>query len=1463
VNSGKEVEEMSKGREARRIWGFITAILAIAMILGAGVARSAELPFYAATQIKPNVLILLDTSGSMDWYPDRTRDAPRGQRRIDIAQRVLTGSGKTPILYDNQYYTYLGVSNGERKLYDDLFDKGVLVEILILEETSPNVYQIVPIDYYLQNKDTKQFYFTFKDWIDVQFPSDLTDEVYPLSKFMIDYGIENAVYVHSAIDIEGDAPNSQLPNFIGIHRRPVLKLSPTGDQTFKNLVLTYYGAQDNFYIIRVRYEQYCYQRWGRWYSCYKPAPFPSTGNPKDDPYWKVTTFLIPDDTDFRYYNNGQLGPDYLDSANTMIGFVQYLQNAGVVDSDYNSYAYKESRRVCGDGPWWWWGCPNDGRYERRDIYNVVQDGTANAVKVGGNWTEQEIINNIVGIIPYVDEVDVWGPNEEPDGNVGPEFTEIPGSGSERKDVAIRKGLDWSSGTTLYQPYERTLCIDDPYFCDFFGYYDSANDVHVFTGLPYTQLAKEQPGIMDTYDVRYGFMIFDNHNSDSDFPAMGGNLVWNLCEGSTNNAYLQEVIAVRDENGDGVIGDGSVPQSVLNILDDPSGGTPIAGMLRDAFTYLYNHYFDPSEIDDPEYVPYYPPYSHDTNPSMYNHWDPDRWDMQDFNGHILLNDPYYYYQCRRNNIIFVTDGGQTEGEPCMGDRDCYYEVRDTQTLNQVSAVQTKYIRYFVDPSSVIGTYEQGDWLPTKVYLIGFALQTASGADTFAMQMLENMADASDIPNEIGDLTDPLYANSEQDLIAALNWIMSKIMEGSYTLSPPVLSPNYDYGIAGYFEVVAEDYLWRGHLKLAEAPPDLEEQEGSSITVESTYDAGEVLNTRDPNTRQIFTSIYNDSDNKWEKVDFASNNASVLYDYLFANEQVDQDLDGDVDTTDASILIDFIRGDKNATYLDADETPRTWRLGAIYHSKPRIVIPPIPYAFPNDDTYQAFAQQYSDLPMIAYVGALDGMLHAFFVEDPDGDGERLPMEEAFAYIPNQLLSKLYLLRQGQQEIFVDGDPVVAAMRTHMDNVPDVAWCDMDEGWCWRILLFSGLRDGGPVYLSLDVTDASTVFGQAGDDVTVRWEFTDPDVPSDPFDSILGNSWSTPRLAEVNYQPEGEEFGTRAVMVFGGGKDPNGFSGTPNMGSWLYFVDLDTGETVKVIPVPSIKQKCDIGPGELVTPETYESCDKKDKNMNQVPGDVFLVDIDNDGSPDWGYFGDFEGRVWKINIHDPDPENWGICLFFDTGDKGYDNIPPSPPGYISASCDGDLNEYGKRQPNCVNPDKRRPILYRPEFTMAPHGEGYIVYVGTGHVEDKLEALDQTRRNYVFALLDRDAINECTYADIWVGRTGEDSGWPIELEPGEKLISAPRIYKGVVYFLTYNPYDITNPCAPGTTYKWGVNYATGEGALATSSGMVRRIPQEGFVSMNIIGNVLVQFDVTTGEFKFEPQPKESFRGFYYWWVR
>lgn len=1482
---------------------WLAGLIVMTSILWSGIVSGVELPFYAQVTAKPNVLLLLDNSGSMDWAIDGTSPEPGESSRWQIAQRVLTGTGIIPVTYNGEQ-VYLGKLGGELSVYNDLDAKGVFQKILLLHKDFSNNYELVTVQYYQENFGLEEFYFTFKNMYDhpLQTGNATTENAtYNFDKFLRDYNAESAELIvpGNTVASSKDITNDGVPI-----KRVIYKAKIAGSE-FDDLMVANYGQYDNLIITRLARDTTCYKTssGGSNRTCYKPAPLSSFPPCPSDSYRTTTYFVVWNANDFN--NNTAL----MNSAKmTLYQFIQYVQAcSGLSNANtYNSYRKVSSQQiVCGDGtnekcpppnPIPCYGYPNATCSDStccptywprttgyRDIYELVPDGTSGATKVISTpWTKAGIESYIISQLDKAQEVDAWGPGQEPDGIVGNEFIKTTGN-YPTIDVPIREQLG-------YTPASVTFTIDDPSFNHFFE--DNEGN---FSPLPYTALSVNRPGIMDLYDVRYGLMTFDS-GGNNDFPGYGGNLIYNLSEGSTYNTYIQEIIACRDENQDGLIADGN------HSCIDTNAWTPIAGMLRDAFSYLYGRYFlscnatgdqpyccgHPSFTSltnrgcdynittpsQPRPAPLTPSLSgYSINPSPFNQWDPGQWNMQDFNGHVLLNDPYYYYGCRSNNIILITDGGQSQGEPYTGT----YAVDTTNEFNQVSTVQTKYVRWFTNPSQVpgIGTPPSGSWTPTKLYFIGFALQgSQSSYDVYAEEMLNAMALASDLPDDPEDVTTPFWANSEQELVQQLDIIMKTIMKGTYSRTAPVISTNLNSGAAGYFDIKPmEELLWMGHLVYTDLASFMGMEEGTTASIEATVDAAELLNDRADNTREIFTSVYNQITNKWERVEFTSDNAGTLMSFLLPgyptyNDYLDQNGDSVLNITDARMLIDFVRVKDGSTYKGGD--PRNWKLGAIYHSTPVSAGAPPSEALKNLASYQAFAAEYADAPELIYVGALDGMLHTFFFNKLSWGST---LSEAWAYVPNSVLQNLWHLRLGEQEIYVDGDPSIAVMRASVDSPPNKEWCDQTDKWCWQTILFQGLRDGGPAYFSLNVTDMNTVEGQSGKDVKVRWEFTDPD-EGNTVDSILGNSWSLPLVDELLYKPQDSStLDTRVVVMFGGGKSR---TLKPYEGSWFYILNADNGSPIRTLLVPSTNQSCDIEPGELLTEGNFrDKCNLAVENHNQIVTDVLMLDMDFDGFSDVGYFGDMEGRVWKINVHDPNPDNWGICLFFDTGDTGYDDL--SNP---EAECDGDLREYGDlSQPACVNSSKRRPFYYRADATRAPEGKGWLIYVGTGHVDYEPIVQDPSIRNYVFALLDEDNIDECSYATIWKGAPGDESGWPIQLGQNEKLTSGPKVtlsqgkYQGEVTFQSYSPFETTNPCVPGTTYKWRVDFDTGAGAVFSNGEWVRKSATEGFPGTSLVlGNIEISYTPPSeqqqqsgqkGEMSGLKQPIQALQGIYYWWLR
>lgn len=139
-----------------------------------------------------------------------------------------------------------------------------------------------------------------------------------------------------------------------------------------------------------------------------------------------------------------------------------------------------------------------------------------------------------------------------------------------------------------------------------------------------------------------------------------------------------------------------------------------------------------------------------------------------------------------------------------------------------------------------------------------------------------------------------------------------------------------------------------------------------------------------------------------------------------------------------------------------------------------------ALRESDYYASdFYQQAATRQPVLYVGANDGMLHAFSAATGD---------ELFAYIPSwagprlALLARPTYLADGHQS-FVDATPAVAEAKVGSD---------------WKTVLVSGTGAGGQGVFALDVSQPAAFSAE-----DVLWEFTDADDPA------LGNVMGAPQI------------------------------------------------------------------------------------------------------------------------------------------------------------------------------------------------------------------------------------------------------------------------------------------------------------------------------------------------------------------
>jgi len=227
----------------------------------------------------------------------------------------------------------------------------------------------------------------------------------------------------------------------------------------------------------------------------------------------------------------------------------------------------------------------------------------------------------------------------------------------------------------------------------------------------------------------------------------------------------------------------------------------------------------------------------------------------------------------------------------------------------------------------------------------------------------------------------------------------------------------------------------------------------------------------------------------------------------------------------------------------------------------------------DTYNNYVTAKASNKPVIYVGANDGMLHAFNAEITGADMGK----ELFAYIPAKVYQNLSALTDPtygkSHKYFVDGTPTVS---------------DVYLSGGWKTYLVGGLRAGGKGIYALDITNPTSFSAD-----NVKWEFTDTGA-SPLGDPALGLTFGQPQIAAVSEN--------QWAAIFGNGY--NSSSQEPV----LYIVDLSNGHLITAIHAPNTAPVS--LPNGLSTPFLF------DRN-----GDGIM------GAGDAIYAGDLHGNLWKF--------------------------------------------------------------------------------------------------------------------------------------------------------------------------------------------------------------------------------------------
>lgn len=225
---------------------------------------------------------------------------------------------------------------------------------------------------------------------------------------------------------------------------------------------------------------------------------------------------------------------------------------------------------------------------------------------------------------------------------------------------------------------------------------------------------------------------------------------------------------------------------------------------------------------------------------------------------------------------------------------------------------------------------------------------------------------------------------------------------------------------------------------------------SLTVKALWKAGEVLHTRDPATRTIYTLLDSSQALTASANSFTISNRAALKPLLDMSASTDAAADS---------MINYVRGTDGGAFrsrtLKYNLITNVWKMGDVINSTPQIQSSTPINTFTSDygDTsYSQFtsSNQYKANNM-AYVGSNDGMLHAFklglveTITDPNNKFRIAQIvddtdlgKEMWAFIPKNVLPYLKNCADPNycHQYLVDGSPLVFDASLNLYPNPDPA-------------------------------------------------------------------------------------------------------------------------------------------------------------------------------------------------------------------------------------------------------------------------------------------------------------------------------------------------------------------------------------------------------------------------------------------
>lgn len=659
------------------------------------------------------------------------------------------------------------------------------------------------------------------------------------------------------------------------------------------------------------------------------------------------------------------------------------------------------------------------------------------------------------------------------------------------------------------------------------------------------------------------------------------------------------------------------------------------------------------------------------------------------------------------------------------------------------------------------------------------------------------------NDAGEAKNYYLASSAQALIDALNEIFENLAKEANSIAGGSISTQRLTGDNGLvYQAQFDPADWSGDLvaypvSLAASGTQVDigevtESPWKNAAGVSVGAAGK-LDERDIDTRNIFVGynngtgagVFDTAEFRWGTLPTDIKNALKLPPGAVSGPPYDSD-------EIAEARLNYLRGDR----ASESGTGVTFRrrgslLGDIVNSG--VAFSGAPARRFADSSYGEFYEDHKDRVKALFVGANDGMLHAFNADTGD---------ELFAYIPSWVVPRLGQLTSNSyvHQSYVDATPVVTEA-----NIGTVADAD------WRTVLVSGTGGGGQGVFALDVSDPSAVTGGTGNE-RILWEFTDKHDPD------MGNVVGKPQILRINTAagsatPNYEYF---AVVASGVNNHQADGSASTSAEPALFFLKLGKAKSAS-----------------WTLGDNYFKVKFPVKTNAIASGLVgFSVRVGFSGELTYLYAGDLQGNLWKLDFTKTDAADWTLDRL-----SSYKVSGVAVPLFVA--------QDGAGTPS------RQPITMEPALIFGPN-RSIIVSFGTGKFLEVSDVSGPYKAQSVYAVLDNNSNlvdSGSTEAAIagrgrlkggtangttvsveafnWGRPATDDSttsraGWyfdffgsattttPVNAGTGERQISGFGVLAGRLIFGSVIP--ATNSCGNGSGNLYVLDLLTGDGTSTVS---------------------------------------------------